>query len=54
MSERATPNQVAAEIDDNVNQYLFWTVTWVSAVTIVGIPLTPIVAIIYWVWYAPR
>ena len=54
MSERTTPNQVAAEIDDNVKQYLFWTVTWVSAVTVVGIPLIPIIAIIYWAWYAPR
>ena len=27
---------------------------WVSAVTVVGIPLLPIIAIIYWAWYAPR
>ena len=51
MSERGTANAISAEIDDRVKQYLFWTVMWVSAVTVVFIP---IIAIIYWVWYAPR
>ena len=49
-----TPNLINVEIDDKVKQYLFWTVMWVSAVTVVGIPLLPIIAIIYWAWYAPR
>ena len=55
MTDRAqTPNRITAEIDDKVKQYLFWTVMWISAVTVVGIPLLPIIAIIYWAWYAPR
>lgn len=54
MSERRTANEISAEIDDKVKQYLFWTVMWVSAVTVAGIPLIPIIAIVYWVWYAPR
>ena len=48
------PNLVSAEIDDKANKYLFWTVMWVTAVTVVGIPFMPIIAIIYWAWYAPR
>ncbi len=48
------PNLVSAEIDDKANKYLFWTVMWITAVTVVGIPFMPIIAIIYWVWYAPR
>ena len=55
MTDQAqTPNRITAEIDDKVKQYLFWTVMWISAVTVVGIPFLPIIAIIYWVWYAPR
>lgn len=49
-----TPNLLQAEIDPKSNKYLFWTVMWVTAVTVVGIPFMPIIAIIYWVWYAPR
>ena len=54
MSEPTTPNQIAAEIDDKVKPYLFWTVMWVSAINVVGIPFIPFIAIIYWAWYAPR
>ena len=54
MSERRVANEISAEIDDKVKQYLFWTVMWVSAVTVVGILVIPIIVIIYWVWYAPR
>lgn len=49
-----SPNILSAEIDDRVKQYLFWTAMWISAVTVVGIPFMPIIAIIYWAWYAPR
>ena len=54
MSEGRIPNEVSVEIDEKVKKYLFWTVMWVSAVTVVGILLIPIIAVIYWVWYAPR
>ena len=54
MSERGAANEISVEIDDRVKQYLFWTAMWISAVTVVGIPLIPIIAIIYWVCYAPR
>ncbi len=49
-----TANVLSAEIDDQVKKYLFWTVMWITVITVVGIPLLPFVAIIYWVWYAPR
>ncbi len=49
-----SPNLLSAEIDDKVKQYLFWTAMWVSVVTVVGILVLPIVAVVYWVWYAPR
>ena len=49
-----SPNLVDVEIDPNANRYLFWTVMWVTAVTVVGIPFIPIIAIFYWAWYAPR
>ena len=53
-SQTASPNTVSVEIDDNVKRYLFLTVMLVSAITVVGIPFIPFIAIIYWVWYAPR
>ena len=53
-TEARTAHVVSAEIDEKVKQYLFWTVMWISAVTVVGILILPIIAIIYWVWYAPR
>ena len=49
-----TANVLSAEIDDKVKQYLFWTVMWITVITVVGIPFLPFVAIIYWAWYAPR
>ena len=27
---------------------------WITAVTVVGIPFMPFIAIFYWAWYAPR
>ena len=48
------PKLLTAEIDDRVKTYLFWTIVWVSAITVVGIPLLPFIAIFYWAWYAPR
>lgn len=49
-----TAQVLKAEIDETTNKYLFWTVMWVSAVTVVGIPLIPFLAIFFWLWYAPR
>ena len=51
---RQSPNTLSVEIDPKANRYLFWTVMWVTAVTVVGIPFMPIIAIIYWAWYAPK
>ncbi len=48
------PNVVSVDIDPRANRYLFWTVMWITAVTVVGIPFMPFIAIFYWAWYAPR
>ena len=48
------PNTLSVEIDPKANRYLFWTVMWITAVTVVGIPFMPFIAIFYWAWYAPR
>ena len=49
-----SPHMIDVEIDPKANRYLFWTVMWITAVTVVGIPFMPIIAIIYWAWYAPK
>ena len=54
MTTQQKPNVISVEIDPKTNRYLFWTVMWVTAVTVVGIPFMPFIAIFYWAWYAPR
>ncbi len=47
-------NVLAVELDAQVKSYMFWALMAILVVTVVGIPLIPICAILYWAWYAPR